>query len=74
MMKVKINLADRQQQRLRNGHAVGVTPQMAGSVASVIIDSMIFNHLNKHLERNEGMSVKLSPEIVEENMSGGSLI
>ena len=73
-MKVKINLSDKQQQRLRNGHSVRVTPKMAGSGASVIIDPMTFNNLNKHLERNKGMFVSLSPELIKENMSGGSLM
>ena len=70
MMKVKINLSDKQQQRLRNGHSVRATPKMAGSGASVIIDPMTFNNLNKHLERNKGMLVSLSPELIKENMSG----
>ena len=46
MMEVKINLSDRQQQRLRECHSVRATPKMAGSGASVIIDPMTFNKLN----------------------------
>ena len=59
MMKVKINLSDKQHQRLRNNHSVRVTPKMIGSGASVIIDPVTFNNLNKHLERNKEMLVKL---------------
>ena len=73
-MKVKINLSDKQQQRLRNGHSARVTPEMAGSGASVIIDPMTFNNLNKHLERNKGMLVNLSPELIKGNMQGGWLM
>ena len=73
-MEVKINLSDKQQQRLRNNHSVRITPKMIGSGASVIIDPMTFNNPNKHLERNKGMLVSLSPETVKMNMEGGSLL
>ena len=73
-MKVKISLSDKQQRRLRNGHSVRVTPKMAGPGASPIVDPMTFNSPNKHLEKNKGMFVNLSPELIKENMSGGSLM
>ena len=51
MMKVNINLSDKQQQRLRNNKPVRVTPKMIGPGASVIIDPMTFNNLNKTLRK-----------------------
>ena len=74
MKSVMIQLSTAQQAKLRNGHSVRVLPKMVGSGSAVIIDPIQYDNLNKNMKRNKGMMVSLSPELIQHNMEGGSLL
>ena len=69
-----IQLSTAQQAKLRNGHSVRVLPKMVGSGSPIIIDPIQYDNLNKNMKRNKGMMVSLSPELIQHNMEGGSLL
>ena len=73
-MKVKISLSDAQKSKLRNGHAIRVTPKMVGSGNELIIDPVNYHNLEKHLKKEKGMNLKLPKETIDENkLEGGAL-
>ena len=74
MKSVMIQLSTAQQAKLRNGHSVRVLPKMVGSGSPIIIDPIQYDNLNKNMKRNKGMMVSLSPELIQHNMEGGSLL
>ena len=74
MKSVMIQLSTAQQAKLRNGHSVRVLPSMVGSGSPIIIDPIQYDNLNKNMKRNKGMMVSLSPELIQHNMEGGSLL
>ena len=69
-----IQLSTAQQAKLRNGHSVRVLPSMVGLGSPIIIDPIQYDNLNKQMKRNKGMMVSLSPELIQHNMEGGSLL
>ena len=74
MSSIKVSLSKGQEAKLRNGHAVRITPKMVGSGSPIIIDPIQYDNLNKNMKRNKGMIVSLSPELIQHNMEGGSLL
>ena len=74
MNKIQLKLSPGQEQKLRNQRTIRVTPAMVGHGSEIMIDPMTYHNLSKSISKNKGMLLSLSPELIQTNMSGGSLM